>query len=146
MFENEIEDVLYEDKKMKKMFKGAYAYDEKPKKPNSNTCFILNTEKRTQTGEHWLAIYLDENNKGYFFDSFGKHPSFYNLKNYMDQISTKWVWNKKEIQGFSDYCGIYCILFLFFKAHDLQKLFFQIFKLSSTENDRIIYKLLKKFR
>ena len=58
---------------------------------------------RTQTledlpGEHWLAIYFDDDGKGEFFDSFGRSPGPY-FANYMDKHSSTWIYNDTQLQN-----------------------------------------------
>ena len=54
----------------------------------------MNTENRNKPGQHWLALHCDNKGKCNFFDSFGNPPKYY---------------NKKGVQGFSEFCGFYCI-------------------------------------
>ena len=77
-------------------------------------CFILNTQPRSEEGEHWLTFFFDRHENCYFFDSFGNKPSFYGLNNYVLANSKKWTFNLKQLQGFEPHCGVYCIFFLLF--------------------------------
>ena len=40
--------------------------------------FVVNTDLMEFPGTHWIAIYFNEQMKGEFFDSYGKHPIHYN--------------------------------------------------------------------
>ena len=83
MFENTIEKILTTDNITSKIFLGAFAYNELPKKFNLPACFIANTQPRNQPGEHWLAFYYDAKGICYFFDSYGQTPYYYGFKNYI---------------------------------------------------------------
>ena len=66
-------------------FSGVYACDELTsieinKYPKS---FVVNTDPMELPGIHWIAIYFNEQMKGEFFDSYGKHPIHYN-KHFLD--------------------------------------------------------------
>jgi hypothetical protein len=57
LFENTIEVILDKDAFTKKIFLGAFARDELPPNPPYPSCFIVNTDPRSQAGGHWLALY-----------------------------------------------------------------------------------------
>ena len=88
----EIFNYLINDAITKKYFIGVFSRDELP---NSITkrpcCFIINTQNRNQPGKHWLAFYYDASKNATFFDSFGLHPSHYQLKDYLDKTSNSWI-------------------------------------------------------
>ena len=71
--------VLTKDPFTKGSFAGVYACDqlssiEINKYPKS---FVVNTDPIELSGTHWIAIYFNEQMKGEFFDSYGKHPIHY---------------------------------------------------------------------
>lgn len=35
---------------------------------------VINTDKSSGPGEHWVAVYIDENGYGSYFDSYGRQP------------------------------------------------------------------------
>ena len=58
LYNDQIEDVM--DNYKQKGFKGVYAIDEINKIPVSNKMgVILNLDKSTQPGSHWVALYID---------------------------------------------------------------------------------------
>lgn len=143
MFENTVEEILTKDPITKLSFLGAFAKDELPVKPKFPSCFISNTHPRNKPGEHWLALHYD--NKGYatFFDSYGKPPSYYKLENYISKSANGWSWNKRRLQGNSDLCGFYSVLFLLYKTRDKILNFFKEFYFNFSKND---YKNLKQIK
>jgi hypothetical protein len=147
MYEPVIEKILSTDPLTKDIFIGAFAYDELPKSfKKLPACFICNTQKRSERGEHWLAFYYDQNGNCDFFDSYGLPPSFFNLETYLENTSVKWTWNRKTIQGSSNFCGFYCILFLLFKIRNKTLNFFDYFTNDLNNNDKKIEKLIKGFK
>jgi hypothetical protein len=138
-----VEKILKKDVATKKIFLDAYARNELPVRPPYPSCFIINTDPRSKPGEHWLAVYYNRNGYVDFFDSYGHSPAFFNLENYLNKTSTGWSFNKRRIQGDSELCGLYAILFLIFRARDKSDFFFKQFSNNYEKNDKILYDQLK---
>ncbi len=137
--------VLKSNTTTRKYFIGVFARDELVLKPRWPCCFILNTHTRNKPGEHWLAFFYDSNGKCEFFDSYGLPPVVYHLEKYLENTSTSWSFNEKQIQGSnSSYCGYYCLFFLYFKCHNysLDKIC-NFFSNNSEKNDEKIKNLIK---
>lgn len=145
MFENTVEEILKKDKHTKEIFLGAFARDELPKKPKHPSCFIVNTHPRSKPGEHWLALFYDDSGFATFFDSYGKQPAYYNLQSYLEETSKGWGWNKRRLQGSSNFCGFYAILFLLYRSRNKINQFFKEFYLNISKNDAKILKTIKEF-
>ena len=126
-----------------KIFLNVYARDELPLEVTYPSCLILNNKPRSHPGEHWLAIYFDENKNGYFFDSYGNKPHYYNLSPYLDSLTIQYLFNKRKIQGASHYCGYYCILFLLLMSRNELAKFYSYFTTNTYLNDKKIYQLIK---
>lgn len=141
----EIVNFILKDDEAKKYFIGVFAKDELPKTINYPASLILNSHESDKPGEHWMAIFYDQVGKAEFFDSYGIHPEFYNLTNYLNSTSNSWTWNKKCVQGiFSNYCGYYCILFLLFKSRNYSlDYFLKFFNSNTSFNDKLIQKLIE---
>jgi hypothetical protein len=141
----QIEAILYGDPVTKNYFKGCYARDELPIVHQYPFCFILNTDPSDKPGEHWLAIYYNEQKQAEFFDPAGFHPVAYRLNRYLDTTSTSWKYNKKRIQGlFSHFCGHYCLLYLYARCRSYSLEEFQCFFSNDYDkNDEI---LIEKFK
>jgi hypothetical protein len=83
-------------------------------KPNSKkSCYVINLDKYSGGGTHWVALYISNKN-GYYFDSFGEIcPK--NVINFLKRYKISWDYNKQQIQDLdSTACGYYCIYFLYF--------------------------------
>ena len=119
------------------------ARDELPNKVIYPSCLIINTKPRSHQGEHWLAMYFDKNGHADFFDSYGQHPDKYGLKSFLETTSKDWSYNNKRIQGFSTYCGHYCLMYLFFRIRDKSNIFFSIFNNNFLNNDKKVKSFLK---
>ena len=107
--------VLMKDLFTRGSFAGVYACDQLSsikinKYPKS---FVVDTDPMELPGTHWIATYFNEQMKGEFFDSYGKHPIHYN-KHFADFRNVEWEHNKIQLQSaFSTVCGQYCIYFLY---------------------------------
>lgn len=81
---------------------------------------IVNNQKATEAGQHWLAIFKKEENKEIeFFDSCGMPLSFYNrsIEDFLKKHGSSIKKNQRRIQSaFSDTCGQFCIFFLVHRA------------------------------
>ena len=144
MYEQTINEILSRDIYTRKNFKGVLARDELPTELTYPACFVMNTEPRSKSGEHWLAVNFNKDGSGYFFDSYGMPPAFYNMEQYMKKHSKKYTWNMRRIQGLSNYCGFYCIFFLLFICRDDLDTFFNKFTKNLTENDTYIFNEINK--
>jgi hypothetical protein len=108
---------------IKKGFKGVYAIDEINKIPVSNKMgVILNLDKSTQKGSHWVALYIDadDDKSVEYYDSFAEDPPeslLKELKTLVDKINPstylKFKINKIKNQAEdSDNCGVFAMKFL----------------------------------
>jgi hypothetical protein len=81
----------------------------------------------------------------FFFDSYAMPPSFYKLESFIQRTSNFWDYNRQRIQGHSEFCGYYAIIFLLFKARSNEREFFSQFKTNLDYNDKEIQKLITEF-
>ena len=84
--------------------------------------YILNTDPSDKPGSHWVAVYLTEDGKGEFWDSYGKAPGFYTKKfsQFLNKHCSTFAWNRRVLQApLSDVCGQYT---LFFALHRCRRI------------------------
>jgi hypothetical protein len=143
--EDVVEAILERDLITKKLFQGAFARDELPRKPPYPSCFIINSDPRHRPGRHWLAVYYSARGYASFFDSYGHSPDYFNLENYLFQTSTGFGFNSKRIQGDMPFCGVYCVLYLLYKARNKESVFFNQFTTKYIQNDKLINNLINEF-
>jgi len=138
--------IMQHDKFTKNLYIVTFAIDALPQKIKYPSCMVINNQKSTHAGEHWIAIHYFRNKKAQFFDSFGHSPTFYGLESYMKQTSNSYTYNSKKVQSiYSNYCGLYAVLFLFFKArYRSLEYFLKQFK-NAKKNDILLEYLLKKY-
>ena len=85
--------------------------DKLPQNINKVECGIINLNDYYQNRSHWTAYYKN-NDKKYYFDSYGDAPPPKELVRYLG--SKILVYNKKRIQNYDDppICGHLCLAVL----------------------------------
>ena len=126
-------------------FIGVFARDRLPRKLRYPCCFIVNTQKAMEPGEHWLGVFYSSFREAEFFDSYGKPPEYYNLTSYLRTTSSSIVHNKKQIQSpFSPFCGHYCCFYLISRCKSIpMKKFLDYFSSNTVVNDVELEKMIK---
>ena len=72
-------------------------------------CYVANSDDEHQPGQHWLAIFIDNEKNLEFFDSYAQPPAVYGL--HKIGVCTS---NKTLLQSLdSTVCGHYCIYYLY---------------------------------
>lgn len=96
-----------------KCFLGVYPCDLLPDITRTPAAVIINTDPSNKPGEHWVAVYFNENNEAEYFDSFGLPPLKKEILSFLNKFSVRWYYNPHNLQPFySSTCGLYCIMFL----------------------------------
>ena len=88
-----------------------YKYPVYPRdsKINSDKGFV-NIDNGSQGGTHWTCSMI-EDNKSFYFDSFGGQPDNYLL----NQLPKPIIYHNYKIQDiYSKLCGSYCLYFFYF--------------------------------
>ena len=112
----QIERILKNDSCAKKIFKGVYPKDQLPtvEYPGS---YVVNTDPSTSPGEHWVAMFFNNQRSAEFFDSYGLHPIVYGLTDFLDSHASSWTYNSKTLQSLiSEVCGHYTVYYILFRS------------------------------
>ena len=126
-------------------FLGVFPADKIPvqdMKRSNFFCCIANTDASDKPGQHWVA-FICLKGKRIFFDSYGKHPSYYN--SFWADFDS-WTASEMEIQQEdSDVCGDYCIFFLKFASSNadfsLSKFYRYFDSDGKEENDNLVFQI-----
>ena len=114
---DDIELFLRADSVCRRVFQGVFSLDTLPTNP---TLLISNTDPSTKPGRHWVAIFVDENARGEYFDSFGEPPSRH-FRDYMNRHCCEWVFNKRQLQSIiSTFCGFYCCMYVMLRSRGVE--------------------------
>ena len=145
----QINEILEKDSISKKTFIGVFSRDKIPKISNKNypCSYVVNTDNSKQPGEHWLAVYYDENGDCDFFDSLAFNPKFYGITKQLTKSANTLTFLTYPIQSiFSQYCGFYCVLFILFRSRNYSlESFLKLFDKDTLKNDKLILNLISKF-
>lgn len=97
-------------------FLGVFPCDIHPTSKRRKFSLIFNTGDSETPGEHFVALYL-QNETLFYFDPLGEKPNDENIiKFILNQKHKRFIVWKKQIQHEnSTYCGFFCIAFLLSK-------------------------------
>ena len=89
-------------------FRGVFLLDTLPKKPNKKECGIVNFDKSSGPGTHWVAWYKNGKNK-FYFDSYGVQPPI-EVVYYLGKLIH---YNTDQVQPVGQvFCGHLCLYVL----------------------------------
>lgn len=127
-----------------RIFRGVYSRDNLPTKFKKPAAFVVNTDSKSERGEHWIAIFIDKNRLEYF-DPLGFPPLHKLFLKFIRLNSCKrFYYNCKTIQNpESTLCGKYCIAFIKHKSKNgTFKSFISKFSKNTLNNDKKVVKSL----
>ena len=107
----ELRQAMMSDSVINQIFIGVYPINMIPKVLPIPLLMIVNHDKSTEPGSHWIVLHFKDNNIVEHFDSLGKKPvdSIHNL------LITNWLtykYNNKRLQNYNSYtCGLYCLYY-----------------------------------
>jgi hypothetical protein len=121
-------------------FQGVYSSDVLPRTPRLLVC---NTDPAWKPGEHWIAIYVDRNGCGEYFDSFGRPPNRH-FERYMNLKCSRWTFNRKQLQSrISSFCGYYCCLFVILRSRGIDMIKISgMFTIDTGYNDWLVHRFV----
>jgi hypothetical protein len=143
----QLETILAFYGKSSNFYYGVFAIDQLPIIDKFPSCLIINNKPSNHEGQHWVAIYFDKKRKCEFYDSFGKHPDYYGIYEYLKKYSTSIKYNNNKVQSnVSPYCGLYCIFFLIFKLKGKSMDFFKnLYEKNPMKNDKLFTDLIEEY-
>lgn len=141
---NQIHFILSRDPYTSPFFLGVFASDAIPTL-KEKSAVVVNVDKSSEPGSHWLAFYY-ENNNIEFFDSYGNPPEFYgpSFQDFFSNYSSV-SWNSTTLQSLtSNVCGPYCIYFILKRCqgHSLYSIVSSF--ADCQKNDFRMYQFVKK--
>jgi hypothetical protein len=103
------------DATLKKYYLGCFPADIKPE-VRDKCCWIWNVDEQDKSGTHWVGV-IKDNDKIIFFDSYGKTPTFFKRKywvDYFQSLGCKMILNNtsQKQSHISRTCGAWCLIFL----------------------------------
>jgi hypothetical protein len=67
------------------VFKGVHARNRLPRLLNVPSALVGNTDPDHRIGQHWVAIYIDANSRGEYYDPTERPPIFNGLRELYEQ-------------------------------------------------------------
>ena len=137
------------------LFCGVWACDQLPlltqtfSKP---AYFIVNTHPSHMSGEHWLALTLEENGQATFFDSYGLPPDFSHypsdIVSFLNDRSLKILYHNRQLQNtLSVVCGQQCVYYLCQRACGLSlQQVLSSYDDDVHKNDAMVSNFVKKYQ
>lgn len=125
---------------------GVFPADQIPKRWTKPAAIVANTDGHKQPGTHWVAMYVGNNGRATYFDSYGLPPLVPEHLLRLRENCSFYRWNTTRLQSAtSDVCGQYCIMFLHCMSHNYALSdFTDFFTNNLEENDNIVRKFYKK--
>ena len=109
----EIDHVLKTHRSTRNIFKGVYARKRLPRRLNVHSALIGNTDSDDRPGTHLVALYIDANSRGEYYDLTGRPPFLRAYMNFMNKHCTSWTYNTIRVQEEdSTVCENHCIFYL----------------------------------
>lgn len=140
MDEMEIKGYLLGNELTSKHFLGVLAYDELPSVKQRKGFYVVNTGRSSTPGIHWIVV-LKLNGIIEFFDSLANKPEHYTveLEKYLILNGPDYKMSTKIIQGKSDFCGNYCVIFCYFRCEGYSMSdFLGLFSSNLQKNDKMV--------
>jgi len=111
---NQLLKCIQEDSILKKQCSGVYPMDKIPKFDGFPDSFILNLDPHDLPGSHWIAVFINHEKIGEFFDSYGNKPKDELLSNYLTKIARIGDIMKNHYKALILQCvdNIVCIFFV----------------------------------
>lgn len=127
---------------------GVYAANHVPKLLSTPAAIITNLDTSDKPGSHWVAIYIDKNGYGIYFDSYGLAPA---SKYHLDRLRKnceRFQWNKKQVQSVaSQVCGEHCIMFLYHMCSGISlRKYLHLFSSDYGKNDALAVKFYQRLK
>ena len=136
-----LEDLLAHVPGARGVWRGVFPRDKIPQRVTYPSAYVFNTHPHNKEGEHWVAVYIDGDGVGEYFDSFGLPPLLESFGNFMFETTVEWIFNRFTIQGVTaNTCGHFCVYYLARKfAGDSMRGILAEFSEDERRNDDIVY-------
>jgi hypothetical protein len=94
----EIDHVLKTHPSTRNVFKEVYVRNRLSRILSVPSALIGNTDPDVRSGTHWVALYIDANSRGEYYDPKGRQPVLRAYVNFMNKHCTSWTYNTIRVQ------------------------------------------------
>ena len=133
------------------IFRGVFSRDTLPSVVTEYpSVYVVNTDLSSGSGEHWIAIVLENEYQGLFFDSFGRTPEECGREftRFLNLHVKQYDYFKYQIQSNdSVYCGYFVLAFIVSHVCMFVSMitFKNMFDVYLPVNDGIVYAFVERF-
>lgn len=108
----QLETLLHKHSATRSIFGGVLARDQLPIRAQ-HRAYIVNLDKSSEPGSHWVAIVFSNNFPAEYFDSYGMPPIHHDIKKFLENNSIQWTYNSICLQSYrTAVCGQYCAYYI----------------------------------
>src|SRR5437870_338164 len=133
-------------------FLGVFALNKLPtlNQLKQDRCLIFNTDPDYLPGTHWCAIYLHVHPSGYvtgeLFDSLAARTPPPEIYKFMNRHCQAWTVNPFRLQGKSQVCSQYCLVYLIgkCKGYTTEEIFQDFSRNDYVTNDFKVFQMICK--
>ena len=147
MNNKEITRLLKADPQARRVFKGVFPRDILPTTNISHGAYVINTDRSSGPGEHWVCVWFDGVGGVEYFDSFGLPPTLVAIQNFIKENSFQQCkYNQRLFQNLvSSACGLYVIYYVLMKSRgsSLYRLQQPFHPYNTRGNDNTVRKLVR---
>lgn len=97
-------------------FCGVFARDRLPKKTKRPAGLVINTDKASEPGTHWVAYYIGADGRAEYFDPLGDPIPDNEILSFVKRNNKAWQLTVQNLIPYqstvSSKCGQFCIFFL----------------------------------
>jgi len=116
MWTDQLMKVILRDCLSASVLTGIYAINTLPVRVQFPAALIVNLSSSSSGGSHWTAIYINENARGFYFDTFARPPPK-QIVTFLKRNCKLYQYNKIQVQdNTSTLCGLFCIVFIYFSV------------------------------
>lgn len=145
MDEEQISNILYQNQRTRRIFKGCYPCNQLPDPSHLNypAAMIVNLDPKGFDGSHWIAIFASGIGRELtYFDSYCLPINIFINNDFLIHFP-KVTRNKQIYQSYSaNTCPYYCILFIYFLSIGYPFSYFLKILDTTTQSDLFVQNLL----
>lgn len=124
-----------------KSFKGTFPRDMLPRPKTFPFSAVCNLDTSTESGSHWVALYIGKDGIGYYMDSYGRPPITDDILTFLDtNCRNGWAYSPLILQSIdSSVCGYYAVLFIRIITNGIEYCdYLNIFNSDPFYNDQLV--------
>jgi len=141
----QIEKILFHNRITRSYFIGCFASDKIPQEVRKYPCsMVVNLEKSSQNGSHWIAFFIENQEKILIFDSLLLPEPPISIKNFISKFPNRVINNVPLQNPLFPTCGQHCITFIYFISSGFSYKKFLSLLLNHSNPDEFVFSFIIK--